>query len=77
LVLRITASKLLKEFGPSGGRIMVTRQTMDRASVKKIEILSRPNRVPTFKMRFLVKWNYLLIDSKERVARNYLSSLAS
>ncbi len=32
------ASKLLKEFGPSGGRIMVTQQTMHRASVKKIEI---------------------------------------
>jgi hypothetical protein len=38
LALRITASKLLKEFGLSGGRIMVTRQTMDRASGKKIEI---------------------------------------
>ena len=38
LALRIAASKLLKEFGFAAGRVMVTRQTMDRAAGKKEEI---------------------------------------
>jgi hypothetical protein len=38
LALRIAASKLLKEFGLSPGRVMVTRQTMDRANGKQDEI---------------------------------------
>lgn len=38
LELRIEASKLLKKFGFTAGQILVTRQTMDRASGKQGEI---------------------------------------
>jgi hypothetical protein len=38
LALRITATKLLKEFGFSTGRVMVTRQIMDRANGKQDEV---------------------------------------
>lgn len=40
LALRIAASKLLKEFGFVAGRVIVTRQTMDRANGKQEEIAS-------------------------------------
>jgi hypothetical protein len=35
LELRIEASKLLKKFGLTAGQVLVTRQTMDRASGKQ------------------------------------------
>jgi hypothetical protein len=38
LALRIAASKLLKEFGMTAGRVIVSRQTMDRANGKQEEI---------------------------------------
>jgi hypothetical protein len=38
LALRIAASKLLREFSLSACRVMVTRQTMDRANGKQDEI---------------------------------------
>jgi hypothetical protein len=38
LELRIEASKLLKKFGFKAGQILVTRQTMDRASGKQGEV---------------------------------------
>jgi len=40
LALRIVASKLLKEFGFSPGRVLVQRQTMDRSKGKEAEIAS-------------------------------------
>jgi hypothetical protein len=38
LALRIAASKLRKEFGFSAGRVIVTRQTLDRANGKQEEV---------------------------------------
>lgn len=38
LALRIAASQLLKEFGLSAGRVLVTRQTMNKANGKQEEI---------------------------------------
>ncbi len=38
LALRIAASKLLKEFGMTAGRVLITRQTMDRAKGKQKEV---------------------------------------
>lgn len=40
LALRIAASKLLKEFGLSAGRVLVNRQTMDKARGKQQEVAS-------------------------------------
>lgn len=40
LALRIEASKLLKVLGYTAGRVMVKRQTMDRAKEKQEEVAS-------------------------------------
>lgn len=37
-VLRVEASKLLKKFGLTAGQVLVSRQTMDRASGKQEEV---------------------------------------